>query len=71
MNSQSIKPLVLTGSGLSADHKGCWAWHTSRGGKKGQTACLEEVSARVLLPVNTDFGVVEAPAETVGSVAFI
>lgn len=53
MRSQSIKPSVLTGFGLSADQTGCWAWHTSRGGKKGQTACLEEVSARVPLPGDT------------------
>lgn len=51
-NSQSIKASVLTGSGLSADCKGCWEWHTSRGGKKEQTACLEEVSAMVPLPGN-------------------
>ncbi|GAB5584764.1 hypothetical protein PRBEI_2001859400 [Prionailurus iriomotensis] len=27
---------------ISRDRKGCWAWHTSREGKKGQTVCLEE-----------------------------
>ena len=50
MNRQSFKLSVLTGSGLSADRKGYWVWHNSRGGRKGQTACLEEVSARVPLP---------------------
>lgn len=62
MNSQSIKASVLTGSGLSADCKGCWAWHTSRGGKKGQTACLKEVSARCHSLGTPEVGVAEGPA---------
>lgn len=53
VDSQSIKLSVLTGFGLSADCKGCWVWRSSRGGEKGQTACLEEVSARVPLPGDT------------------
>ncbi|KAM7224930.1 hypothetical protein CapIbe_022907 [Capra ibex] len=35
---------------ISRDCKGCWAWHISRGGKKGQTACLEEVHLQNQLP---------------------